>query len=436
MIRCADSCHLKESLDRCREHFVCVLYIRVVEATTTHEIRGGAGAKGTRSRDVAAHLRARIESLELPIGRFLPTERELQESFGASRTTIRKALSQLVDEGYARNVPNRGVVASSGVSRARTRNVALIDNGLVVAPALATHLGTSLRGRDYNLLHFIGSCDAPMEAELERAADAGFSGALVWLYRGFPDSDALRAVSRRLPIVALDHPLGDLDTDRVTFDHCEAGYLATSHLIRLGCTRIAVAGMLDMLAANHARFSGYLKAMFAHGLQPQPRDLAFTRTSGMISPTSGVAPPDTFALRALLSEPERPDGIVILGDDSVPAIIELCHELGLDVPDDVRLAALSDDLDISLDGLGLTAIAHDWSAFASAAGDLLVRRIEDPTSPFEVRQVGQTLNVRGLCGASREDWSAQPIEAPTEIGRRLRSSHRYTSSLTSTPRTA
>ena len=396
-----------------------------MEAATHGRSESGARAKA-RSRDVASRLRARIESRELPIGRFLPTERELQEDFGASRTTIRKALSQLVDEGYAQSVPNRGVVASSGVPRARTRNVALVDGGTFVTQALTLRLGNMLGERGYTLLHFVGSRDALVEAELAKAADAGFAGALVWLYRGFPDRDALSAVARQLPIVALDHSLAGVETDRVTFDHQEAAFVATEHLIRQGCRRIAVSGMLDMLEATHARFSGYLQAMFAHGLQPQARDLAFSMTSGMTGP-------DTFALRAVLTGAERPDGIVVLQDESVPAILELCLDLGLRVPGDVRLAALSDDLDVSLDGRGLTAVAQDWEALATAACDLLLRRIEDPTAPFTLRKVGQTLNVRGLCGAPREAWTVEPAESRPGAGGLPRSSHRYTSSLPSSP---
>lgn len=60
------------------------------------------------SESVAAGLRARILSGDLPVGGALPPERELAEELGISRTTVRAALPLLVAEGLVVRRVGRG----------------------------------------------------------------------------------------------------------------------------------------------------------------------------------------------------------------------------------------------------------------------------------------------------------------------------------------
>jgi DNA-binding GntR family transcriptional regulator len=60
-------------------------------------------------QQVAAVLRARIESGDLPPGRALPSETQLMGEFGVSRITARHAVRLLADEGLVKVVQGRGV---------------------------------------------------------------------------------------------------------------------------------------------------------------------------------------------------------------------------------------------------------------------------------------------------------------------------------------
>ena len=59
-------------------------------------------------RQIAAWLLARIESGELPPGQPVPSEKELTDAFGVARTTARRAIAWLRDEGFIRTVAGRG----------------------------------------------------------------------------------------------------------------------------------------------------------------------------------------------------------------------------------------------------------------------------------------------------------------------------------------
>lgn len=57
---------------------------------------------------VAADLRAEIESGELPAGSKLPSEPDLAELYGVARVTVRTAVSRLRDEGLLKRTTGRG----------------------------------------------------------------------------------------------------------------------------------------------------------------------------------------------------------------------------------------------------------------------------------------------------------------------------------------
>ena len=59
-------------------------------------------------RQIAAIIRSRIESGEYPKGSRIPTESEMVETWEVARTTARRAIALLRDQGLVETVPQRG----------------------------------------------------------------------------------------------------------------------------------------------------------------------------------------------------------------------------------------------------------------------------------------------------------------------------------------
>lgn len=70
--------------------------------------------RGTLHRQITDDLRARITGGEYPPGERLPTEPELEQMYGASRNTIRMAVSTLVHEGLIHLQAGRGMFVPDG----------------------------------------------------------------------------------------------------------------------------------------------------------------------------------------------------------------------------------------------------------------------------------------------------------------------------------
>ena len=68
-------------------------------------------------RQVAAVIRARIESGEIPDGRAVPSEKQLMGEYGIARETARKAVKVLRDEGLVEIVQGRGAYVIPAASR-------------------------------------------------------------------------------------------------------------------------------------------------------------------------------------------------------------------------------------------------------------------------------------------------------------------------------
>ena len=59
-------------------------------------------------RQIAAWVLGRIESGDLQPGQPIPSEKELVDMFGVARTTARRAIGSLRDQGAIRTVAGRG----------------------------------------------------------------------------------------------------------------------------------------------------------------------------------------------------------------------------------------------------------------------------------------------------------------------------------------
>jgi DNA-binding FadR family transcriptional regulator len=74
--------------------------------------------RGRLADNVALRLRERIVGRDIPVGEKLPTEKELGEAFGVSRTVVREAIAQLKTEDLVVVRQGVGVFAAEPVNAA------------------------------------------------------------------------------------------------------------------------------------------------------------------------------------------------------------------------------------------------------------------------------------------------------------------------------
>jgi GntR family transcriptional regulator len=79
---------------------------------------------------LAENLMAQIKSGALTEGSPLPSERELCEQYGVSRTTVRQALQELQEEGYANSIQGKGTFVSRSPVQQELRPIYNFDEGM------------------------------------------------------------------------------------------------------------------------------------------------------------------------------------------------------------------------------------------------------------------------------------------------------------------
>ena len=196
-------------------------------------------------------------------------------SLNISRNTVRAAYAALEAEGLIERRPGRSTIVSAPPScRPRTGELGLVFYssagqmflqpfyskmiGEICSRATAAKFSVSLFTHDPKLTEF--RFDWREHAErLDEAVAAMAVGVL--------KPDALEALSRRMPLVAVDGGGPFPFCDSIVADNIEAGRLATEHLLDLGHRRIGFIGDITTSSVSvqdpsHAqRHDGYLAAM-------------------------------------------------------------------------------------------------------------------------------------------------------------------------------
>jgi DNA-binding LacI/PurR family transcriptional regulator len=174
--------------------------------------------------------------------------------------------------------------------------------------------------------------------------------------------------------------------------------MATEHLIGLGHVDIAFIGDDETggfgFTSAAERRSGFVAAMREHRLDPRRVRLG---------------PHDQDVARRLatelLTEPQRPTGIVTTSDTQALGVLAAALALGLSVPCDLSVVGF-DDVDLAA-LVGLTTVRQPIAESGQQAARLLLAAIDDPSVdrsqvqlPLELIERRSSGAVSGSAGAS------------------------------------
>lgn len=203
------------------------------------------------------------------------------------------------------------------------------------------------------------------------------------------DEEVSQLIEANAPIV-LQGQWPEMQVASVDVDNVKAAKMATSHLIRMGHTRI---GMIihspEAFTAGKARLQGHHEALQDSDLPLDPELIAFAS----FTPSSGEQ-----AMRKLLEVDPRPSAVFISSDTVATGAIRVAQELGCRIPQDLAIVGF-DDIPMSvylkppLTTIHLPAYGIGW-----AAADLLIRLIAGETDESDIT-LDTDLVIRDSCGA-------------------------------------
>ncbi|MET0392255.1 MAG: LacI family DNA-binding transcriptional regulator [Chitinophagaceae bacterium] len=216
--------------------------------------------------------------------------------------------------------------------------------GVIIPSAEINFFGSVVHGiesvanlQGYNVLLYQSNESRESEEKgLESFLSARVDGILISIAKDTMDYSHLQQIkSRGVPIVFFDRANDDLGIDSVVIDDYKGAFLATQHLIAQGYRRIAHIAGPQHLKNFYDRLKGYLGALQAHKIKPDPSLIYH----GNVSIDSGRE-----GARFLLAQGNKPDAIFAAEDFTALGVISALKEQGIRMPEQVGVIGFANEL--------------------------------------------------------------------------------------------
>jgi len=396
---------------------------------------------------------------ELPKPRII-TQQDIAEALGISRSTVAMALNPVHEhkllvetaariKEYAAKVGYRPQRFAQIMRGGRTRVVGLVAKMGVYASNhdLVVRLANELTRAGYQMVFadplWYGE---DMGAVRNYLVDQGVEGVIVCNLTVPEEGNAVRdSLPPGLPFVSLQSATKGVPT--LWVDIRRAYYELTKHFLALGCQRLVYLAMFrdagNLSTQGHTvreRMEGFAQAIQeAKGsvvVDQKARELLEIRgatTPGrarkrgiqgvVISPEKESHVRDAFEngyrqATLLIEAGDPPDAILCTNDDTALGVMAACADLGVSVPDQIRVSGYDDTAAGRFATVPLTTVKRPLEALAVNAVSLIARMIEAPgeVRPDVVMSFPGEIVVRRSSGNEFEMASIQETSATVEVG--------------------
>lgn len=361
-------------------------------------------------QQIARSIRTEILSGKLRKGDQLGSHRELVRRFGVSLITVKRALSELVNEGLLYSRMGKGTFVSGeypSVEFSRHKAIGLVLRDLK-SPffSIIVHCVEAHASRQGFSLLVANSSEQPAkeESQIRHFRAMGVSGLIIAsMTHEHRATGALRDLhTSGYPYVMVSY-VQDPEIFFVGTDHEDGGYVATEHLIAAGYRKI---GYLNGEAGNlvgELRRAGYERALAVHGLSPRREwEFRLRRRGEWFDYESGYEIGSRFVQLA-----DRPDALFVYNDLAALGFQEAVLHAGLSVPGDVAIVGFDGIERGEYARVPLTTIRQAGDEIGARAVEVLLARIEGRPAPVRTILHG-ALVVRQSCGARREEGVVRP----------------------------
>lgn len=325
-------------------------------------------------------IKSKILSGDYSIGEQIPTESVMQETYGVSRHTVRKAILELSNEGFLRSekgsgtyVSNQYQSKSSGASANKTIGVITTYISDYIFPSIIRGIESRLNKDNYSLLLASTNNDVEQEKKaLEMMLSYGVDGLIVEptksnlynpnisYYLSFKEQD--------VPFTMINAYYEELDVPFFCLDDVQSSYLATNELILKGHTQIGLIAKMDDLQGKY-RMKGYIKALGEAKLRFQPEHILSFNTETKL---------DLYAnLKEFLTEnQDEMTALVCYNDEVGLEVVNVCRQLGISIPDKLSIIGQDNSYIAKNATINLTTLTHPQEQMGHDAADWIIKKLQ------------------------------------------------------------
>lgn len=201
-----------------------------------------------------------------------------------------------------------------------------------------------------------------MEKKLSIALrDNGAKGIIIGNSR--VDDDFVSEISKFFPTVVFDKEYDLPNVGTIKLDNCYGSYVATRHLIKMGCSKIVHFGGFKDLDVSIQRNTGYERAMIESNLVPQTVMTGYDENSG-------------YEKAKRIFSSGKYDGVFCMNDLVAIGVMKAIKQLGFSIPGDVKIVGFDDVSLCEVLEPTLTSVHQPVEEMGKAAVKILLAMIE------------------------------------------------------------
>jgi LacI family transcriptional regulator len=249
--------------------------------------------------------------------------------------------------------------------------------------------------KGYHVLIYLTHENMQREISIIRLLQNGrVDGIMISMSEHTTDTTHLEEL-KEMPLVFFDRVVDHIDAPKVTNDDYNCGFTSTEHLIQNGCKRISFLSISPKLSISRLRLLGYLEALKKNKIE---------RDNSLIVNCTGDDEEINNSIRKLLKRKNRPDGIFASVEKLAISTYEVCGELKLNIPNDVKVITLSNSYLAGLLNPSLTMMAQPAFEMGREAATILFKLVEKKRHHFlrENTMLTSKLLVRNSTKAKRK----------------------------------
>lgn len=353
-----------------------------------------------RYQEIKELLKQKIS--QMPLDAKLDGRVQLCTELETTRTTIDRAILELVAEGYLYTVKGSGTYVSSGANVNIPSKARATSWGVIVPNVMDRIYHSMVRGienvaQEHNINVILCNSDANADKQkhyINRLIASDVSGFIIVpvVTSRFQDSFELysQLLSTSIPFVFCNRGIEGIEVPVIASNDFYGGYIATLHLIEKKYRRIAYISKVRYKTSLD-RCQGYLTALLETGIGVRRRDIFQGGDS-----RHRLAAYDT-ALQMLRGK-DPPDAVFCFNDSVAVDVARAITDCGLRISEDVGLIGYDDTELCYTMSPALTSISYKSLEIGqTAAEQLLLRMAGEPLPQFPLYLYQPSLAIRESC---------------------------------------
>jgi LacI family transcriptional regulator len=302
---------------------------------------------------------------------FSTVSKALRDSHEISAGTKAKVLAKAKEFNYQVNP------LASSFRKQKSKTIAVI-----IPEVVNGFFGRAINGiesiaqeKGYHVLIYLTHEDMQKEVSITKLLQNGrVDGIMISLSAQTDNTSHLEELtSKELPLVFFDRIAEHIEAPKVVTDDYNCGFSATEHLIKNGCRNVAILSISQKLSISNKRLAGYQDALKKYKAKLD---------KNFIVSCDSDDGKNNELIRKLLKRKKRPDGIFASVEKLAVSTYEICRELKLKIPDDIKVITLSNSYMGDLLNPSLSTIKQPAFEMGREAAAILFKMIEKKGTIF------------------------------------------------------